>query len=454
MTTALAPPNFEFRAWYRCASGCSETAPLGTVIYRCPRCSGLLEVAHDIDAIAARGAGTWRELFDSRRAARAGTPDASGVWSKREWVHPMLPVPELVTLGEGYSPLIDAPADLVGAGALWIKQCGTSHTGSFKDLGMTVLVSAAVQIRRRQPQLRAIACASTGDTSAALAAYCARAEIASLVLLPEGRISPAQLLQPIANGALVCQLRTDFDGCMRVVQSLCSEGHIYLANSLNSLRVEGQKTVAIEICQQLGWRAPDWIVIPGGNLGNVSALGKGLALLERVGIINQRPRIACAQSSRANPLYLSYQTGFREKVTVTAQPTLASAIQIGNPVSYEKAVQVLKDFSGAVEQATEQEIADAAAQADRTGLLTCPHTAVALACARKLVANGVIGKNEEVVVVSTAHGLKFTEFKARYHAGELPGVDARFRNLHHVLDPSAAEVLRVLKEAEVDPCRR
>jgi threonine synthase len=238
---------------------------------------------------------------------------------------------------------------------------------------------------------------------------------------------------------------------MRVVQGLCDGGSIYLANSLNSLRVEGQKTVAIEICQQLGWRVPDWIVIPGGNLGNISALGKGLSLMHRLGLIDRLPRLACAQAAQANPLYRSYKTGFREKPTVVAGRTVATAIQIGAPVSYDKAVAVLQRHGGVVEQATEQEIADAAALADRAGLLTCPQTAVALACARKLAAADTIGSDDEVVVVSTAHGLKFTEFKAAYHTGTLEGIEARQRNAYHVVKPEVAAVLRVLEDAGLQP---
>jgi threonine synthase len=431
-------------ARYRCIRGCEPTYSLEQVIYRCPRCSGLLEVQHDLEALGATPAAEWRRLFDRRRAGAAGSADASGVWSRREWVHPSLAPEEIVSFAEGNTPLLDVPGALVGSAKLWIKQCGTSHSGSFKDLGMTVLVSAAARIRRSVPTIRAVACASTGDTSAALAAYCARAKIPALVLLPEGKVSPAQLLQPIANGALVCALRTDFDGCMKVVQALCEGGHIYLANSMNSLRVEGQKTVGIEICQQLGWRVPDWIVIPGGNLGNISALGRGLQMMQHLGLVDRLPRLACAQAARANPLYLSYRSGFRQRNTVVAGQTVASAIRIGDPVSYEKAVATLRTMDGVVEQATEQEIADAAALADRTGLLACPHTAVAIACARKLVAAGTIRKTDEVVVVSTAHGLKFTDFKAAYHGGRLDGIETRFGNPHHVLDPVAAEVLRVL----------
>jgi threonine synthase len=236
------------------------------------------------------------------------------------------------------------------------------------------------------------------------------------------------LIQPIANGALVLALDTDFDGCMRIVREITKDPTIYLANSMNSLRMEGQKTVGIEIVQQFDWEVPDWIVIPVGNLGNVSALGKGLLLMKELGLIDRLPRIAAAQAERANPLYLSYQTDFEQHKSVQARKTLASAIQIGDPVSYERAVKVLKALDGVVEQATEDELANAAARADLTGLYSCPHTGVALAALFKLVERGEIKRNERVIVISTAHGLKFSEFKVGYHERALEGVDSRHAN--------------------------
>ena len=276
--------------------------------------------------------------------------------------------------------------------------------------------------------VRAVACASTGDTSAALAAYAAAAGIPAIVFLPKGKISTAQLIQPIANGARVLALDTDFDGCMKIVQEVTRDNSIYLANSMNSLRVEGQKTVGIEIVQQLGWNVPDWIVLPSGNLGNISALAKGLALAKALGVIDRLPRLAAAQAARANPLYQAYQRGFDRLAPVTAGATAASAIRIGDPVSYEKAVRALQDFDGVVEQADENELADAAALADRAGLYACPHTGVALAVAGKLARQGVIQPGQRVVVISTAHGLKFSEFKIGYHEGTLADVVARHRN--------------------------
>jgi threonine synthase len=249
------------------------------------------------------------------------------------------------------------------------------------------------------------------------------------VILPRGKISTAQLVQPLAMGSLVLAIDTDFDGCMRIVLELAEREGVYLANSMNSLRLEGQKTVAIEIAQQLGWEVPDWIVIPGGNLGNVSALGAGFEMLLALGLIDRRPRICVAQAAHASPLHASYRAGWAALEPVKAQPTLASAIQIGNPVSFGKAVRALKAFGGAVEIATEAELADASALADRDGLFTCPHTGVALAALGKLAARGEVTRDHRVVVISTASGLKFVEGKVGYHEGRLPGVDApRHRN--------------------------
>jgi threonine synthase len=293
---------------------------------------------------------------------------------------------------------------------------------------MTVLVSMVKELMSRGTTIPAVACASTGDTSAALAAYAAAAGIPAIVFLPKGKVSVAQLIQPIANGALVFVLDTDFDGCMEIVKQVAENDGVYLANSMNSLRIEGQKTVGIEIAQQFDWEVPDWLVIPGGNLGNVSALAKGLDMLIDLGLIEKRPRIICAQAEAANPLYRSYQTGFETFEPITARSTLATAIQIGNPVSIDKAVDALKRYEGIVEQASEAEIASACARADRTGLFNCPHTGVALAALEKLVARGVIAEKERVVVISTAHGLKFVEQKVRYHQRELEGIDSQFAN--------------------------
>ena len=419
-----------FSAEFRCIAGCAGGYPLDQVIYRCPRCADLLEVVHDLAALRTRSATAWKELF-AQRWRSIDEPWGSGVWGKHEWVAPGLLAANIVSMVEGTTPLTRVPrfAAALGLGDVRVKQCGTSHTGSFKDLGMTVLVSTVKQMMASGRPIRAVACASTGDTSAALAAYAAAAGIRAVVILPRGKISTAQLVQPLAAGALVLAIDADFDGCMRLVQELANRDGVYLANSMNSLRIEGQKTVAIELVQQLDWQVPDWVVIPGGNLGNVSALGAGFEMLLALGLVDKRPRICVAQAAHASPLYASYRAGWADLVPVKAQATLASAIQIGNPVSFQKAVRALRAFDGVVETASEAELADASAQADRDGLFTCPHTGVALAALAKLAARGTITRDQRVVVISTASGLKFADGKVGYHEATLAAVPApRYRN--------------------------
>ena len=418
-----------YRAAFRCIAGCAGEHPLLDPIYRCPACGNLLEVAHDLDALGRRAAGSWMRLFDDRYK-RTTWPYGSAVWGKKEWVCPLVDDDNIVSMDEGGTNLFWAErfGRELGLAELWVKLCGNSHTGSFKDLGMTVLVSVVRQMIRDGRKIRAVACASTGDTSASLAAYAAAGGIPAVVILPRGRVSTAQLVQPLANGATVLALDTDFDGCMAIVKQLATEEGIYLANSMNSLRLEGQKTVSIEIVQQFDWEVPDVVVIPGGNLGNVSALGAGFDMMERLGLITRRPRIVVAQAEAANPLYRAYRNEWRFE-PIAAGPTQASAIQIGNPVSVEKAVRALRRYNGIVEQASESELADAVALADRTGMFNCPHTGVALAVLMKLRARGEIGGSERVVVISTASGLKFTDFKRAYHEGRLPAVASAHANL-------------------------
>jgi threonine synthase len=420
----------EYQAWFQCIGECGEKHELDEIVYKCNSCGGLLEVRHNIERLKQQKPYYWMKLFDDRYL-RTEWPYGSGVWGKKEIVCPVVDNDNVVSLYEGGTNLFWAErlGSELGLEDLWIKQCGNSHSGSFKDLGMTVLVSMVKQIRATGNWIPAVACASTGDTSASLAAYCSAANIPAIVFLPKNKVSSSQLIQPIANGALTLSLDTDFDGCMKIVQEVCAQNNIYLANSMNSLRIEGQKTVGIEIVQQFDWEIPDVVIIPGGNLGNVTALGKGFLLMKELGIIDKLPRIACAQSARANPLYQSYLTGFKEYHAIKAKKTVASAIQIGNPVSINKAINIMKKFDGIVEQATEDELANAAARADRTGLFCCPHTGVALAALLKLIERKEIGPKERVVVISTADGLKFPDFKIKYHEKKLKGVDSRYANL-------------------------
>jgi threonine synthase len=437
-----------YKAWFQCINEkCNEKYPLNTVIYRCKRCDSLLEVRHDMQKLARRDAKAWMKLFEDRYKSTQW-PYGSGIWGKKEWVLPQIHNDNIVSLYEGGTNLFWAErfGKLIGVDNLWLKLCGNSHSGSFKDLGMTVLVSQVKQMISEGVPIQAVACASTGDTSAALAVYCAAAGIPSIVLLPKGKISIAQLVQPIANGALVLSLDTDFDGCMRVVQEITKDETIYLANSMNSLRIEGQKTVGIEIVQQFDWEVPDVIIIPGGNLGNVSALGSGLLMMRDLGMITKLPRIVVAQAERANPLYRSYLKNFESFEPMEAQKTLASAIQIGNPVSIQKAIRTLKQFDGIVMDATESELADAAALGDTTGMFNCPHTGVALAALIKLIKAGKIDRSEHVVVISTAHGLKFTDFKVQYHEEKL-GFPSNYANKPVELPPTVSAVKKALEQA-------
>lgn len=411
------------------AARSQERYSLDEVIYLAQD-GGLLDVSHDMEALAHYDAQHWKKLFDGR-IGTTKWPFGSGVWSKKEWVLPQISDEDIVSMFEGNSNLFWAErfGRELGLSDLWVKQCGNSHTGSFKDLGMTVLVSQVNRLRKIKPDaVQAVGCASTGDTSAALSAYCAAAGIPSIVFLPADKISLAQLVQPIANGALVLSIDTDFDGCMRLIKEVTAASPIYLANSMNSLRLEGQKTAAIEILQQFDWQVPDWVIIPGGNLGNIYAFYKGFKMCKDLGLVDKLPRLVCAQAQNANPLYLAYTKGWDNFAPVKAKTTFASAIQIGDPVSIDRAVLALKETNGIVEQASEEELMDAAARADLTGMFNCPHTGVALSALIKLREKGVISPSDRTVVVSTAHGLKFAQSKVAYHSKAIEGMAAKYAN--------------------------
>lgn len=382
-----------------------------------------------MEALKKRSGPGWTKLFDERYRLNQW-PYGTGVWGKREWVMPSVGDDEVVSMYEGGTNLFWAEryGKNQGVEDLWVKLCGNSHSGSFKDLGMTVLVSVVKKAIASGTKIKAVACASTGDTSAALAAYGAAAGLPVVVLLPRGKISTAQLVQPLAHGAMVLGLDTDFDGCMEIVKRLAEEGLIYLANSMNPLRLEGQKTVGIEVVQQFGWQVPDWVILPSGNLGNASALYAGFRMMKELGVIDKYPRLAVAQAENANPMYRAFKAGDTEVKAVQALPTQATAIQIGNPVSAPRAMVALREMDGVVEQASEQELSDAAARADATGMYTCPHTAVGLAVLEKLRANNTIKSSDKVVCISTANGLKFTEFKVKYHEGSIEGVNSTLKN--------------------------
>ena len=418
----------ELKTWFQCINpDCQSRYGLTDIVYRCRECDELLEVQHDMGLLKKQSSEEWRDLFDSRYRLNIW-PYGSSVWGKRELVCPNVDDENIVSTYEGGTNLFWAErlGHKIGLNDLWVKQCGMAHTGSFKDLGMTVLVSMVKQMISDGKKIKAVACASTGDTSAALAAYCALAGIPAIVFLPKDKVSLTQLIQPITHGVLTLSLDTDFDGCMKLVQEVCLKNDIYLANSMNSLRIEGQKTISFEIVQQFNWEVPDFVIVPGGNLGNVSAVAKGFQMFYDLGLIDKLPRLVCAQAERADPLYRSYKKGFKTFDSIQAKTTLASAIQIGDPVSYKKAIRALQAFDGIVEEATESELANAVGRANRTGLLCCPHTGVALAVLEKLVERGEIKKKDRVVVISTANGLKFTDFLFKYHTDQLKGIQSEY----------------------------
>ena len=434
-----------FDCWYQSIDNPNNRYSINEILYRCPETGSLLEVVHDIDALKKYDSEYWKELFDSRYR-KQNWPYGSGVWGKKEWVVPFIEDKNIVSMYEGSTNLFwaDRYGKQVGVEDLWIKMCGNSHTGSFKDLGMTVLVSAVKQLIDDGNEIKAVACASTGDTSAALSAYCAAAGLKSIVFLPKNKVSVAQLVQPLANGASVLSIDSDFDGCMKIVQEVCKRNNIYLANSINSLRIEGQKTISIELCQQFNWEIPDWVIIPGGNLGNISALGKGFLMLRDLGLITKLPRLVCAQAENANPLYLSYLKDFESFEPISAKTTLANAIQIGDPVSVNKAIKILKEFDGIVEQSSEDELATSTAKVDLTGTFNCPHTGVAISAFEKLVKNKTINPSDKVVIISTAHGLKFVDSKIDYHLEKLKGISNTFSNLPIDVNNSIDDVMKVL----------
>ena len=434
MTGAAVPASF------RCIT-CGASSSLRDVATSCAACGGLLEVHADLRVWGRTGA-EWRDLFDRRRAAlpSEATPpwQTSGVWRFREHVLPPLPEKEIVSKPEGATRLYPgrALAEALSLPRLFVKHEGENPTLSFKDRGMTVGVSWA-----RHLGLSDVACASTGDTSAALAAYAAEVPgMRAIVLLPHAKITDEQLSQALHSGATTLGLDTDFDGCMRIVTELTRVRPIYLLNSRNSIRIEGQKTIGWEAIQDLGWEVPDWFVVPVGNAGNLSAIGKGLREWLDLGVIGKKPRLAGVQAEAADPFYRSWETGFRERVSRVAGETAASAIRIGAPVSHPKAEREIRFFDGVVARVTEEELLDAGALANRHGLAICPNSAVALAGAAKLRAEGVIKREDLVVVVATAHALKFAGTAAAYHRGK-----GRFANPPRRLPATLDSVLEALK---------
>lgn len=402
---------------------CGARFPIDEVIYTCPRCDSLLEVSAPAALDVAEAKRRWRD----RRASNA-PEDRSGVWRFRELL-PFDDMRRIVTLGEGNTALLEAPraARWAGLDALWFKHQGFNPTGSFKDNGMTAGASQALRLGMKR-----VACVSTGNTSASMAAYAAAAGLTAVIFLPQGNISFGKLAQAIEYGALTVQVEANFDEILRLVRELAEKTGIYLLNSVNPFRIEGQKTIMAELLDQLDWRVPDWIVLPGGNLGNISAFGKALRELRALGFIPRLPRFAVVQAEGAAPFY-HYFLRRSEFRPVEKPETLATAIRIGDPVSWPKAIEVIDESGGVVTAASEQEIADAKAVIGRCGIGCEPASAATLAGIRRLVSEGVIRPGDFVVAVLTGHVLKDPDYIYRYHTGQLaaPGgekIAANFAN--------------------------
>ena len=371
--------------------------------------------------LAPQAGAALRQVFDER----ATTPpiwsisadnlllDYSGVWRYRELI---LPVPEhfIISRPEGNTSLYPVGMENCGSGRaghrqiglyaglerLYLKHEGENPTGSFKDRGMTVGVTMANMLGAQ-----AVACASTGNTSASLASYAAQAGMRGIVFLPAGNVASGKLAQSLAYGATTIQIDGDFDAAMQLVERVCSELGIYLLNSLNPFRVEGQKAIGFELLQQLDWQAPDWVVLPAGNLGNTSAIGKAFRQAYQLSLISHMPRFASIQAAGANPFYRSFKQGFARREYVHAS-TIATAIKIGNPVSYTRARRVIEETDGVVEEVTDAEILAAKAVIDRAGIGCEPASAATLAGIHKLVERGVIKRDDRVVGILTGNLLK------------------------------------------------
>jgi threonine synthase len=450
---------------FRCIA-CGDASDTATRDFRCPHCGDLLEIVYPAwspspaipgSGPAATVASELKSTWQQRRLS-LDPVDLSGVWRFRELL-PFVSDDAVITLREGNTPLYDLPqcARITGVPRLFAKHQGLNPTGSFKDTGMTVAATFA-----RLAGFRWVACASTGNTSASMAAYAARGGLRSLVLVPEGKISWSKLSQSLDYGAVTCQLRTDFDGCLRLLQELVLRAPVYQLNSINPFRLEGQKTLALELLEQLDWQPPDHIIVPGGNLGNSSAIGKALLEMRALGLISRLPKLSVIQAEGANALVRTLrETGGKHLVTVQAE-TRATAIRIGNPASWKKAVHVLEATGGLCEQVTEIEIAQAKAEIGAEGIGCEPASAVTLAGLKKLVKSGFVKPEESVILVLTGNLLKDPDFTMEFHRGDLfkdsvlkdsgdGDSSAALNSLRRppiVLDATLDAVIRTLKQAE------
>ena len=438
---------------------CGHIADRADQDFRCPNCHDLFEVFfpgwQTPQGLRAHGhtAAELKSIWLERRT-RLEAENTSGVWRFRELLPALNDGHHPITLREGNTPLYDLPrcAQIAGVDHLQAKHQGMNPTASFKDTGMTTAASFA-----RQEGFRWVACASTGNTSASMAAYAARGGMRSLVLIPEGKISWGKLSQALDYGAVTCQLRTDFDGCMRILNEVVCRMPVYLLNSVNPYRLEGQKTAAIELLEQLNWQPPDHLIVPGGNLGNSSALGKALLEMKDLGLISRLPKLSVIQAAGANPFYRSFHEHQGRELVPMQADTLATAIRIGNPASWKKALKVVQATEGTVEQVSEVEIALAKAEIGSDGVGCEPASAVTLAGLKKLVHSGFVKRNESVVLILTGHVLKDPEFTLKFHRGDLfagtahekeASILAQQQRAPLVLDATVDAVVQTLKQLD------
>jgi threonine synthase len=434
---------------------CGKLSDHASQNFRCTSCDDLLEIIYPRWIKTKPDAASLKSIWRNRRISNAAD-DLSGVWRFRE----LLPTvnngrqidgQQIITLREGNTPLYDLPrcSRITGVPHLFAKHQGMNPTGSFKDCGMTVAATFA-----RSAGFRWAACASTGNTSASMAAYAARGGMRSLVLVPEGKISWSKLSQALDYGAVTCQLRTDFDGCLRLLQELVLRAPVYQLNSINPFRLEGQKTLAFELLEQLDWQPPDHIIVPGGNLGNSSAVGKALREMRDLKLIPRLPKLSVIQAEGANSLVRTMrETGGKKLISVQPE-TRATAIRIGNPASWKKAVAVVEATGGACEQVSEVEIVQAKAEIGAEGLGCEPASAVTLAGLKKLLHQKFVQPEETVVLVLTGNLLKDPDYTIEFHRGDLfPGSEDS-NALNHlrrppiVLDATLDAVIRTLEQAE------
>jgi threonine synthase len=406
----------------------------------CVACGGLLHIQHPQPPTCAAA---LREHFDARLAPARGVhgagPGDSGVWRFRELVMPGATDAEIVTQCEGNTPLLarHRVAAYVGVDDLLIKHEGHNPTGSFKDRGMTVAITQAKRINAT-----AVACASTGNTSSALASYASLAGIKGLVLVPKGKVALGKLSQTIAYGAQTLLVRGDFDDCLKLARDAAEHLGVYLANSINPWRLEGQKTIIFDLLQQLRWQSPHWLVLPAGNLGNTAAFGAALREAVRLGLIDRAPRLACVQASGSAPFAASFRDNFATRHIVRAE-TIATAIRIGDPASYHRAVRAIRDTDGVVLSVTDDEILEAKAVIDGSGVGCEPASAASVAGARALVQSGVIRSGDRVVVLLTGHMLKDPEIMLAYHMSTEP--TPTFANCSIEIDATLQDMERVLR---------